>query len=315
MDLIGITRNPIPSEAISGMLRAADGMQLRFAYWKATGHTKHGTVCLFTGRNEFIEKYFEVIADLRHRGFAVAIMDWRGQGGSARALRNRRKGHVKDFSEFNSDLRQFMKEVVLPDCPAPFYAVAHSMGGNILLRAARMRDCWFDRIVLVSPMIRFASTGLPAAMPVVCKLSRLATFLGFGRFTPGTSIDESAGVAQFEGNVLTSDPERFARNEAVLDAEPALRLGPPTFAWLGAACRSMSSIDNEAYPASINVPLLIFGAGSDSVVSTRAIEDFAARLKAGSNIIIAKARHEILQERDELRRQFWAAFDAYIPSP
>lgn len=312
MHIVGITRNPIPSGAVSGMLRAPDGMQLRFAYWKATNPSKHGTVCVFTGRNEFIEKYFEVIADLRRRGFAVATLDWRGQGGSGRALRSRRKGYVKDFAEFDGDLRQFMKEVVMPDCPAPYYAVAHSMGGNILLRAASMRDCWFERIVLVAPMIRFAGTGLPLAMPAVCRLSRMMSLLGLGRVTLGTSIDDSTGSATFGGNVLTSDPERFARTEAVLQAESDLRLGPPTFAWLNAACRSMAMIDNADYPAAIKVPLLIFGAGSDSVVSTQAIEEFASRLKAGSHIVIAKARHEILQERDELRRQFWAAFDAYI---
>ena len=35
-----------------------------------------------------IEKYFEVVGELRRRGFAVAVLDWRGQGGSSRLLRN-----------------------------------------------------------------------------------------------------------------------------------------------------------------------------------------------------------------------------------
>ncbi len=39
-----------------------------------------------------IEKYFEVVSELRERGFAVAVLDWRGQGGSARALPIRAKG-------------------------------------------------------------------------------------------------------------------------------------------------------------------------------------------------------------------------------
>ena len=30
-------------------------------------------------------------------------------------------------------------------------------------------------------------------------------------------------------------------------------------------------------------------------------------------IVIPGARHEILMERDEIREQFWAAFDAFIP--
>jgi len=30
-------------------------------------------------------------------------------------------------------------------------------------------------------------------------------------------------------------------------------------------------------------------------------------------VLIPGARHEVLQERNGLRDQFWAAFDAYIP--
>jgi len=51
-----------------------------------------GTVCVFGGRGEFIEKYFETIGELRRRGFAVATMDWRGQGRSSRQLPDARKG-------------------------------------------------------------------------------------------------------------------------------------------------------------------------------------------------------------------------------
>jgi lysophospholipase len=48
------------------------------------------------------------------------------------------------------------------------------------------------------------------------------------------------------------------------------------------------------------------------VVSTQAIEEFALRLKVGTHVLIPQARHEILQETDELRQRFWATFDAYL---
>ena len=57
----------------------------------------------------------------------------------------------------------------------------------------------------------------------------------------------------------------------------------------------------------------IVAAGADPVCATPAIERFAARLKAGHAIVIPGARHEILMERDAIREQFWAAFDAFIP--
>src|SRR6516165_1907694 len=134
MRLIALARNPVPSGALVGTFKGHDGAALRFARWETTRTPRRGTVCVFTGRGEFIEKYFEVVADLRRRGYAVAIMDWRGQGGSGRALSNPSKGYVRSFAEYDQDLTNFMKEIVLPDCQPPFIALAHSMGGHILLR-------------------------------------------------------------------------------------------------------------------------------------------------------------------------------------
>ena len=43
------------------------------------------------------------------------------------------------------------------------------------------------------------------------------------------------------------------------------------------------------------------------------IEEFAYHLRAGSHLVIAGSKHEILQEQDRYRAQFWAAFDAFVP--
>jgi lysophospholipase len=49
------------------------------------------------------------------------------------------------------------------------------------------------------------------------------------------------------------------------------------------------------------------------VTITAAAERFAARLKAGRAIVLPGAMHELLVERDPVRSQFWAAFDAFVP--
>ena len=111
-----------------------------------------------------IEKYFETVRDLRDRGFAVAMIDWRGQGHSSRRLRDPRKGYVRDFSDYEVDVETFVQQVVLPDCPPPFFALAHSMGGAVLLRLAHAGKRWFDRMVLSAPMIDLP--GRTTALPV-----------------------------------------------------------------------------------------------------------------------------------------------------
>jgi lysophospholipase len=311
MELVGIARNPVPNGAAPGSFTTRDGLTIRYALWPRTADRRLGTVCLFSGRGEFIEKYFETITDLRRRGFAVAMMDWRGQGGSDRLLKNPRKGHVDDFADFDKDLGQFMSEIVLPDCPAPFYGMAHSMGGHILLRSALTKVCWFDRIILSAPMIDI--------LPEFTKSTALRYMIeaqvlfGLGdRYVPGGK-PQPFELEPFEDSKLTSDPLRYERVRDVLKAAPWLSCGSPTLGWLNAAARSIMQINAFGFASSIKVPVLIVAAGNDTVVSTRAIEHFATQIKTGRHLVIAGAKHEILQERDEIRDQFWAAFDVYVP--
>lgn len=311
MELFGTTHNPVPPGAVVSALTARDGLALRTARWEASAGSRNGTVCLFGGRTEYIEKYFETIADLRRRGFAVVMMDWRGQGGSGRKLKNPLKGHVDDFAEFDADLEQFMTEIVLPDCPPPYFALAHSMGANVILRAACRRDCWFDRIVLLAPMLQLAR--LPMPVPLIEILAGAAVFLGLGDLWLRDLRTDGGIENRFDGNILTSDKRRFERNREVLVRTPQLALRGPTVAWIRAAFAAMKAVNDFGFPSQVHVPALLLAAGQDRVVSSRAVEVLASQLRAGSHITIAGARHELLQERDGIREQVWAAFDAFVP--
>src|SRR3981081_4675374 len=238
MTLISIPANPVPDDFVSGTIKTRDGVSLRFARW-APPPGRKGTVCLFQGRAEFIEKYFETVRDLRARGFAVATLDWRGQGLSDRALRNSRKGYVRDFSRYDVDLDTFVREVVLPDCPPPFFALAHSMGASILLRAAYQGHRWFDRTVLLAPMIALPGMRRSALTRAGVKTLRL---MGFGgAYVPGG--DASVMMQRpFIGNLLTSDPVRYARNMAVVEAEPALAIGWPAVGRRGSYFNAMRQL-------------------------------------------------------------------------
>ena len=139
------------------------------------------------------------------------------------------------------------------------------------------------------------------------------TLIGLGRRVVPGRKQEYWSSEKFEGNPLTSDRERFLRNLSVLKAAPSLAVGPPTIGWLKAALAAMQELDDERFAPRIRVPVLMMAAGDDQIVSSKAIEDLAARLRAGSQIVMRGARHEILQERDSIREQFWAAFDAFVP--
>jgi lysophospholipase len=219
--LVATEDNPVPDGSISGYFDGLDLARIRYARWEADKEAVHltggpGTVCLFTGRAEFIEKYFETVGDLRRRGFDVAIMDWRGQGRSARPLGNPRKGHITTFDQHHGDLVHFMREVVLPDCRPPYFALAHSMGGAILLQAAARRQPWFQRMVLSAPMLHLARRRPSAG--TIRRIAEIACYMGLdGLYVPGGG-PISLEALPFSGNLLTSDPARFARSARILKA-------------------------------------------------------------------------------------------------
>ncbi len=309
MELVAIPENPVPEGAVLVGLTTQDGVQLRAARWTWCS-TPRGTIVVLPDRAEFIEKYFETISELLARDFAVVALDWRGQGLSERQLRNRHKSHIDDFEIYERDLAALKEQILDALCPQPWFALGHCMAAAILIQQARAGRSPFARIVVTSPMIDFYRLPLKTGARI---LVEGLDILGLGgAFVPG-GRGRPVFLQSFVETVLTSDPIRYARTAAILKAAPELGVGDPTIGWTNAAFRLMRQFEDADYPRRTLTPILVIAAGADRVVSTPATELFAGRLKAGRFITLPYARHDVLTERDRLRTQFWAAFDAFIP--
>ena len=297
-----------PSNFTPRFLSAADGTKLRAGIFEAK---EARAVCVLVGgQTEFIEKYEEVIGELNARRFTVATFDWRGQGGSARALADPLKSYVKDFSQFDDDLQSFLDQVVRALTDQKPIALAHSMGGHILLRTMHNRPDAFRAAVLTAPMLAISTRGYPPA------LARIVTALyaalgGGGDFAWGMAARDPF-LIDFDAQLVTSDRTRFARCQAFLKAHPDLRLAGPTWGWLEAAYRSMTKVTAPGYAEAISTPVLILGAGKDRIVMTEAEKQFAARLPHGEYLELPDSEHEIMMENDSIRARFWAAFDTFV---
>jgi lysophospholipase len=306
--LIEIPTNPIPKGAVVDTVATDDGVELRYARWAPNRSPVRGTVVILHGRTEFIEKYFETINDLRRRGFAVATFDSRGQGGSTRLLGNPRKGHVRDFADHVNDFEVVMQEVVLPDCPPPYYVLAHSTGAAVALLSAERLRTQIDRMVLTAPLLALAH-GSPR---VLAQITGFLMHFGLGEtFAPGGG-GTFVQTQPFEGNLLTSDTVRFQRTLAVVDAEPAIGVGGATIGWVNAAMRACARMAEPNFAESVPMPVLIMIGGADSVVSNLTVEEFSRNAKTAAHLRIPGAKHEILMEKDQFRDQFWVAFDAFV---
>lgn len=310
MELVHTPDNPIPEGYEVSRITASDGAPLRVAYWPARRPNPLGTVCIMQGRAEFIEKYAEVVGELLERGFAVVAFDWRGQGRSFRALSDPKKGHVRSFRHYRRDVEAVNERVLQRLCPGPFFGLAHSMGGAIALDLARIGALQFTRLVVTAPML---GLSMVANLRRSTMGARALFLMGMGgSYIPGGGAT-SVATKPFAGNPLTSDRARYERNAEIAAALRDGAIGDPTIAWANAAFRHMKRLAEPRAALDIRIPTLILAAGSDMVCDSRETERFGAGLKGGGVIVIPGARHEILMERDAIRGQFWAAFDAFIP--
>ena len=295
--------DPMPIKAVGATLRAA-----RFE--PAPDVPARGVCVLLNGQTEFIEKYFEVIDELRGRGFAVATMDWRGQGGSTRMTEDSRKSFVGDFSEYDEDLDTLMNWIVAPmlaEGEKPV-ALAHSMGAHNLLRLLARRPASFAAAALCAPMIAISFRGQKELL--VRAVTHYQLWRGKRAHWVWGMEGRDPHKVTFATQLVTSDPQRFERTQMLLREHPDLRLAGATWGWLAAALRSMDWLRGQA--AAITTPLLIVGAGKDRICITPEAKRFARRAPDTDYVEIPEAEHEILMERNTIRAKFWLAFDTFM---
>ncbi len=302
--------NPVPENAFAGFLHAHDGKRIRYARFDAIARPLKGTVVVLPGRNECIEKYFETIRNLQERGFGAICLDWRGQGDSDRLIRDPQRGYVKSFGDYCADLDRIFEEIVLPDCRGPYYILAHSAGALVALLSIPSMVNRVSRMVLIAPFL--ALPGHPTAMPMVRRISTFLCLIGLGRLYASGGARPTQ-TAPFATNKLTTDIGRYKRNTLIYETFPRMAQGGPTIRWLSAAARAIGTVSEPDFMAGNKIPILVVAAGADEVVSTRAVEWYTRHLRLGSLVMIDGARHEILQEADLYREQFFAAFDAFVP--
>lgn len=292
-------------------LLTRDQVRLRAMAWPQTGgQAAKGSVLILQGRTEYIEKYYETIGELRARGFAVAAFDWRGQGLSGRALEDNHKGHVMDFSEYHHDLDAFLEQCALPSLPQPYTLLAHSMGAHIAVRYLHERPQPFARTILCSPMAYIHTAPLPHFV------ARALAFIGvkLGKmeaYVPGGGVYDPSRYP-FEGNPLTHDAARYAREAQLFHSQPGLVIGSPTFGWLDAAYRSMAKVLRPEFASAVKTPILMVYGSEERISLPRYQALLASRLGNCRAHCISGARHEILQETDAIRAEFWRLFDGFV---
>lgn len=292
-----------PNPTIS-LVEVVPDLELRVAHWMPADSTVSGTVMLMHGFTEFIEKYYETIGDLTARGFHVVTFDWRGQGLSTRALPNHDQYYIEDFQELLADADAvYLAEVA--ELPRPHMILAHSMGAHVSSRILQDHPSRFDKAVLVAPMMKLSTLESSTVHSLASKM----VSAGFGQSYIFGGAD---GDLDKTHEMVTSDEEKFKSIATLYKKERKLLIGAPTWMWFLSASESMMHAISEEQINKIKTPTLVVSPKSDQIVDPAAHETMAKYNPESIQILrMADAEHEVLMEVDDIRSQFWVAFDAF----
>ncbi|WP_301458612.1 alpha/beta fold hydrolase [Pseudorhodobacter sp.] len=276
------------------------------AHWPSQDQAaEKGSILLFPGRTEYIEKYGRIAAAFAARGHATVVIDWRGQGLTERPRLDRMVGYVKEFYSYQKDLAAVLAKLDELGLPKPSYLVSHSMGGCIALRSL-LNGLQIKAAAFSAPMwgIQFA----PGLGPIARLIAVVGAHLGMGlRYAPGTGPQTYVNATGFAGNMLTRDPETFGWLQSQAVSKPELTLGGPSLQWLNAALCECHALRTLAAPP---LPAICFLGESERIVDPAAIHARMAHWSSATLTMVPEAEHEIMMEIPATRNRFLDATTA-----
>lgn len=262
-----------------------------------------GTVFIFPGLSEFCEKYYELAKELIEKQYAVAVLDWFGQGLSGRHFpKHKQKRHAESFDHDLDDMHAYLQTCKTKHhLPRPWLFLGHSMGGNLTLRYCLNHPNTADSILLSTPLLGVKAVNIlpfgQGAHIVHAFNKRIPTSYAFGQ------KDWSTIIGQHTGKTLTHDTARSQLHPYWFSENPELSCGGVTWGWLHAAVQSCKTIAKSLPPADTFPPTTILCAGYDVLVSNRSSKKIAAKIPQATLHTIKGAYHEIFMESPPYRRQ------------
>lgn len=291
-----------PTGGVAHWLTTGDNVRIRVAHWRVDA--PRGTVIIFPGRTEFVEKYGDAAREFTQGGFATCAIDWRGQGLADRMQPDRGLGHVRNFADYQLDVNATVNHIRALGLPEPFYLVGHSMGGCIGLRALHMA-LPVKAVMFSAPMWGIMMS--PPQRPFAWVVTTLARRMGVdARIAPGQTTQNYTTTTSLAENKLTSDPRMWEIMQEQLARYPDLALGGPSMTWLSEALREMRTLSQMPSPAT---PCLTFLGTEETIVTPSRIHDRMDRWPNGELIVIPAGRHEVMLETPAIRR---AVYDRTI---
>ena len=289
----------IPALLFSSFMETSDKRRLGIVKNVRKHNFQKGTVIFLQGIADSSRRYKNLFSKLVDRGFSYASFDWYGQGASIPSDEKERETAQRtfDINRHIGDLEEFLDKIVYADCPPPYYFLGYDIGCLIAISSIDIINNQCNRFLGISPF--FSPLGHKIG-GFEHKISEMMNDFGLGhiKLRQGKSIFQSYHFNKGYSDSGDHKEEDFA----VLDRR-----------WLAHVFDTAIYAKERLEKNDLRFPALFVTGHNDRLTDASEVRRFCHNVRLADTITLIGAGHDLLNDKENYQKQFWALFDAFIP--
>ncbi|OPB31576.1 serine aminopeptidase domain-containing protein [Bartonella sp. AR 15-3] len=274
------------SNTCSSYFKITNGRQIHFAITNSAIEKAKGTVIILKNYADTLEEYFLAMNEISQRGFYSTIFDWFDQ---EKKQFNKQKWYRHNYFNINNyinNLYEFLKTIIYPNYPPPYYMLTYGMGGLIALNGLSLINHQFNRMLCVSPL--FAPLG-NKTNSFQHKITQFFSDIGLG-FLP------------------IKDGKKLNRE----NTQSNLSFNSTTSQCLSSTLNAIDAMKTNIFHGKLQIPTLFILANQNNITNNIEVRQLCRSTRLTESITIIGAELDTIMHEEYYSKQFWAAFDSFI---
>ena len=302
--------------------------KLRCAEYCLFNSTPKADILIIPGLGEFIERYDLVAKRLVNQNFRVAVLDLPGQGLSTRFGIPKTVIHLDQFSYYIDSMHLIIKSLKFGS-KRPLIFFGHSLGGFLSLYYQTQSNHVNPNFsIAMAPMMGLpVSKSLSILIIFINKLLHLinfsnigfnnhlaafAAFIGFAGKNVRSSVSKASDYWKDKENINYFGEEVSSEAISHFNQNNDLDTKGPSWNWVSNALKECKVLFDDIKNNSIKSPILMIIADDEYVTDPQAQKLAIKLLDNVEQINLPSCRHDILHEKDEVKKKFWCSVDEFI---
>lgn len=271
------------------------------------------TLVVSQGFTAPIEKGFELLRDLVARDYWVWAVDWSGQGGSTKHVTEPfPRAAPPNFEIHLDEMSTFLDEVLPQEPGMAVISLSESMGAHLVTRFLAERPGSFDAAHMSAPMYGINTGGIPLAAARALAWTMVTVGAGH-RYVPGGGDWHLDKLKTLEDNLVSQDPLRYQLQSRWFAREPSIVVAfSPSYQWFHVAAASNALVNDPAYFARVDVPVLLTSPKLEEIVLAEQHAPACTAMQDCTYVPFPNAKHVLWNEIDRERDAFLAVLDGWF---